>query len=109
VLHPAAVDGKRWAQVTTSPYVHLTGSEYKLLDALQKAQGGVIDWSDLSDKVLGYYNRDAAKVHLCRLRRKIPELKIDVVRGVGVRLAVTPPCSHCKGTGYVLFEADAAL
>jgi DNA-binding response OmpR family regulator len=79
------------------------------LEALQQAQGRVVEWPDLSDIALGYYNRDAAKVHLCRLRRKIPDLKIDVVRGVGVRLAITPPCAHCKGTGFALFEADAAL
>jgi DNA-binding response OmpR family regulator len=97
--------------MVTEPYVHLTGSEYKLLEALQKAQGGVVEWADLSEIVLGYYNRDAAKVHLCRLRQKIPDLKIDVVRGVGVRLAITPPCAHCRGTGFALFEGgddDAA-
>ena len=87
--------------MVTEPYVHLTGTERRILEALSKANGQPIKWSALAIAAMGYDNPASLRVHIHRMRKKVT-LDLDVISGYGVRLAVTHPCPHCRGTGYEL-------
>jgi two-component system, OmpR family, KDP operon response regulator KdpE len=93
-LGSIVIDAGRHATYVGSTRVHLTPTEYRLLDALARAGGSVVAHGRLL--VAGWpTERDPdplwLKPHLTRLRRKVLEAggpRIDSIRGVGWRLGV---------------------
>jgi two-component system, OmpR family, KDP operon response regulator KdpE len=93
-LGPIVIDAGRHATYVGSTRVHLTPTEYRLLEALARAGGSVVDhrrllaagWPEEGDPDPLWL-----KPHLTRLRRKVVEAggpPIDSIRGVGWRLAL---------------------
>lgn len=84
--------------------VHLSPAERRILKTLVTSDGAVVPWKTLSNVACGYYNMEALRVHLWRLRNKLPKLRYNVTKGVGVQLEAPNRCPHCQGTGMRLDE-----
>lgn len=74
--------------------VDLTPTEFRILDALMDAEGGVVGRNDLLARVWGYDfdpGTSVVEVHLTNLRRKLEtggqKRVVQTVRGEGYRLA----------------------
>ncbi len=73
-------------------YVTLTRHEYKVLDYLMHRPGTVVSRTELTQHIYAQdFDRDSntIEVFVGRLRKKLPSVQIDTVRGLGYRL--TPP------------------
>lgn len=72
--------------------VTLTSHEYKVLDYLMHRPGTVVSRTELTQHIYAQdFDRDSntIEVFVGRLRKKLPSVQIDTVRGLGYRL--TPP------------------
>lgn len=72
--------------------ITLTSHEYKVLDYLMHRQGSVVSRSELIEHIYAQdYDRDSntIEVFVGRLRKKLPSVRIETLRGLGYRL--TPP------------------
>ncbi len=72
--------------------VTLTSHEYKVLDYLMHRPGTVVSRTELTQHIYAQdFDRDSntIEVFVGRLRKKLPTVQIDTVRGLGYRL--TPP------------------
>ena len=73
--------------------VHLTPKEFDLLAALAEDPGAVRSRTGLLDDVWAgewYGSTRTLDAHVAALRRKVGPDRVETVRGVGFRLAVTP-------------------
>ena len=77
--------------------VHLMPAERRILKTL--SHGELVPWQQLSQVASGYYNIDSLRVHLWRLKRKLPGFRYEVTKGVGIRMEGVDRCPHCLGTG----------
>lgn len=74
--------------------VELSGREYDLLHALMLNAGRVLSREQLEQRLYQWgseINSNAVEVHIYHLRRKLGAELIETVRGVGYRIARTPP------------------
>lgn len=70
--------------------VHLTSHEYKVLEYLLHQPGKVISRTELTEHIYAQdFERDSntIEVFVGRLRKKLPDIMIETVRGLGYRLA----------------------
>ena len=70
--------------------VNLTTTEFDLLSLLVQNGGDVVSRNKILDQVWGYdedVSTNVVEVYIRYLRNKIPEIKIETVRGVGYRLS----------------------
>jgi hypothetical protein len=80
--------------------VHLRPAERRILKAL--GTGELVSWKTLTTAASGYYNMGSLRMHLWRLKHKIPGFQYEVTKGVGIRLEGVDRCPHCLGTGVQL-------
>ena len=69
--------------------VALTSHEYKVLEYLMHRPGAVVSRTELTEHIYAQdFERDSntIEVFVGRLRRKLPSVQIDTVRGLGYRL-----------------------
>ena len=72
--------------------VALTSHEYRLLEVLMHRQGAVLSRAELTEHLYAQdFDRDSntIEVFIARLRRKLPGVALETVRGLGYRLS--PP------------------
>ena len=72
--------------------VALTSHEYRLLEVLMHRQGAVLSRAELTEHLYAQdFERDSntIEVFIARLRRKLPGVALETVRGLGYRLS--PP------------------
>ena len=73
--------------------VNLTSHEYRLLAYLMHRPGTVVSRTELTEHLYAQdFDRDSntIEVFIGRLRRKLPPVTIETVRGLGYRLAAAP-------------------
>ena len=69
--------------------VNLTAHEYKVLAYLMHRQGAVVSRTELTEHIYAQdFERDSntIEVFIARLRRKLPGMTLETVRGLGYRL-----------------------
>ncbi|WP_345797142.1 response regulator transcription factor [Castellaniella sp. MT123] len=91
---PLLLDTRQSRVLLGDAPLELTSHEYRVLAYLMMHQGEVISRSQLVEHIYAQdFDRDSntIEVFIARLRRKIPAELIQTVRGLGYRLAATPP------------------
>jgi two-component system OmpR family response regulator len=74
--------------------IALTQREWALFDALARRPGAILSKAQLEERLYPFgeeVEANTIEAHVSRLRKKIGAPLIETVRGVGYRLATTPP------------------
>ena len=89
---PLLLDTRSTRVTLDGQAVSLTSHEYKLLEVLMHRQGAVLSRTELTEHLYAQdFERDSntIEVFIARLRRKLPGVAFETVRGLGYRLS--PP------------------
>ena len=69
--------------------VSLTTTEFDLLVLLIKNNGNIVTRDEILNEVWGYeksVSTNVVEVYIRYLRNKLPDIKIETIRGIGYRL-----------------------